>query len=272
MTKALRSMKEDIKLIDLVIEVVDARIPQSSRNPEVDALSTGKKRIIVLNKSDLSDPSVNKLWAEHFRQNGMIVIEADSKKPATLKNFEETVNTACVEKIERDRKRGIKNRPVRCMVIGIPNVGKSTFINTVSKKSGAKTGNKPGVTRGKQWIALGKTIELLDTPGILWPKFEDEKTGLNLALIGSMNDEILDISELCCKVLEFFKNENPSLLKQRYGDDLDTELDPPAMLIKIASKRNVITKGNEPDINRMSSIIMEEFRSGKIGRVSLERP
>ena len=191
MTKAKRMMEENIKLIDLVIELVDARVPMSSRNPEIDQLGRNKSRIILLNKADLADPKWNEAWAEFFKNRGMLVQEINSKTGAGIKSIQQLVQSACREKIERDRKRGILNRPVRAMVVGIPNVGKSTFINALAGKACTKTGNKPGVTKGKQWIRLNKGLELLDTPGILWPKFEDQKVGERLAMIGSINDEIL---------------------------------------------------------------------------------
>ena len=198
MTKARRMMQENIKLIDLVIELVDARIPISSRNPDIDELGKGKSRIILLNKSDLADPVWNKKWVEYFSNQGMGVLEINSRTGMGIKSIQGLVQEVCKEKIERDRKRGIVNRPVRAMVVGIPNVGKSTFINSFAGKACAKTGNKPGVTKGKQWIRLNKGLELLDTPGILWPKFEDQQVGMRLAFIGSMNDEILIPDELAC--------------------------------------------------------------------------
>ena len=192
MTKAKRAMKEDLKLIDLVIELVDARVPLSSRNPDIDDLGAGKARIVLLNKADLADEALNRRWAQWFTERGMHVVKIDARNKGTLKQIQAVVQEACKEKIERDRKRGILNRPIRAMVVGIPNVGKSTFINSFAGKACAKTGNKPGVTKGNQWIRLNKTLELLDTPGILWPKFEDQQVGLKLALIGSINDEILN--------------------------------------------------------------------------------
>ncbi|MCR4787840.1 MAG: ribosome biogenesis GTPase YlqF [Lachnospiraceae bacterium] len=272
MTKALRNMENDIKLIDLVIEVLDSRAPLSSRNPNIDNLAKGKYRLIVLNKSDLSDPAVNALWKEYFEKNGFGVLEVNSKDSRSLKNFDRTICEVCREKLERDKRRGIRQRPIKAMICGIPNVGKSTFINTVSGKSGAKTGNKPGVTRGNQWISLGSSAELLDTPGILWPKFEDESVGMKLALLGSINDDILDLEELSYSALDFMKKEYPDLLKKRFSDDLDTDMSDDELLREMAVIRNIKAKGNEPDIRRMSLIFMDELRSGKIGRFSLERP
>ena len=272
MTKAIRSMENDIKIIDLVIELLDARAPLSSKNPNIDTLARGKKRLIILNKSDLSDPEINRLWKEHYLSLGFSVMETDSKNKKTLKNFDRTISETCAEKIERDRKRGIVQRPVKAMVVGIPNVGKSTFINTVSGRAGAKTGNKPGVTRGKQWISLGKTADLLDTPGILWPKFEDEAVGFNLAMLGTINDDILDMEDLGVKTIDFFKKEYPGLLKERFGDDLDITSSSDKILYDMAVIRNIRKKGNEPDTARMALILMDEVRSGRIGRYTIERP
>ena len=212
MTKAKRMMQENIKLIDLIIELVDARIPMSSRNPDIDELGKGKSRIILLNKSDLADARLNQEWESFFKEKGYFVQQLNAKTGAGIKNIQALVQESCKEKIERDRKRGIINRPVRAMVVGIPNVGKSTFINSFAGKACAKTGNKPGVTKGKQWIRLNKNLELLDTPGILWPKFEDQKIGERLALIGSINDEILHVDELAVALIRNLKNSYLDLL------------------------------------------------------------
>ena len=191
MTKAKRQMQEDIKLIDLIIELVDARVPLSSRNPDIDELGKNKSRLILLNKSDLADERQNEAWKTYFQAKGFYVVKVDSRNGSGMKAINNVIQEACKEKIERDRRRGIKNRPIRAMVVGIPNVGKSTFINTFAGRACAKTGNKPGVTKGKQWIRLNKGVELLDTPGILWPKFEDQQVGIRLACVGSIKDDIL---------------------------------------------------------------------------------
>lgn len=222
MTKARRAMQEDIKLIDLIIELVDARCPQSSRNPDIDEMGENKARLILLNKSDLSDPAANRAWTAYFESLGFAVLEINARSGAGMKAIQGKVQEACREKIERDRKRGILNRPVRAMVAGIPNVGKSTFINSFAGKACAKTGNKPGVTKGKQWIRLNKGLELLDTPGILWPKFEDQAVGERLALIGSMNDEILNREEMALSLLVFIGENYPEALEKRYQLTLDT--------------------------------------------------
>lgn len=272
MTKAVRQMQEDIKLIDLVIEIIDARIPFSSRNPDIDKLAQNKSRVIILNKSDLSDSKVNALWKEHFEKNGIFVLEADSRNGKTLNKLNDLVKQACAEKIERDRKRGIINRPLRAMVVGIPNVGKSTFINSFAGKACAKTGNKPGVTKGKQWIRLGKGLELLDTPGILWPKFDSPEVGEHLALIGAINDEIIHTDELAMAGIKFLIESYPNLLTERYDKDLDMSKKGHEILSDLAVSRNLMAKGGVPDIDRMASVFIEELRSGKIGRISIERP
>ena len=270
MTKAKRMMQENIKLIDLIIELVDARIPMSSRNPDIDELGKGKSRIILLNKSDLADARLNQEWESFFKEKGYFVQQLNAKTGAGIKNIQALVQESCKEKIERDRKRGIINRPVRAMVVGIPNVGKSTFINSFAGKACAKTGNKPGVTKGKQWIRLNRNLELLDTPGILWPKFEDQKIGERLALIGSINDEILHVDELAVALIRNLKNSYLDLLEKRYNITIDE--DAYDTLKKIAIARKCLQKGELPDVDRASSMLLEDFRSGKLGRITLERP
>ena len=270
MTKAMRMMQEDIKLIDLLIELVDARIPRSSRNPDIDRLGQGKGRLILLNKCDLSDASENEKWLEYYKSGGMTAVLIDSGRRIGFKEIQNAVMTACKEKIERDRKRGILNRPVRAMVTGIPNVGKSTFINAYAGKACTKTGNKPGVTKGKQWIRLNKSLELLDTPGVLWPKFEDEQVGLHLAMIGSINDEILQTDDLACRIIEFMIKHYPGRLGERY--QMEEQEDAVRVLEEIAVRRRCLKKGGEPDTDKAAGIILDEFRSGKLGRITIERP
>ena len=270
MTKAKRMMQEDIKLIDLVIELVDARVPLSSRNPDIDELGKNKARIILLNKSDLADARSNKLWMEYFTQKGMHALEINSKTGTGVKSIQGVVQEACKEKIERDRKRGILNRPVRAMVVGIPNVGKSTFINSFAGKACAKTGNKPGVTKGKQWIRLNKGLELLDTPGILWPKFEDQTVGLHLAMIGSMNDEIVHLDELAYELIKYIETSYPGLLEKRY--DIELQEDAYEVLKSICESKKCFLKGGELDVMKAASMVVDDFRSGRIGKISLETP
>lgn len=268
MTKAKRQMQEDIKLIDLIIELVDARVPLSSRNPDIDELGKNKARLILLNKADLADERQNEAWKDYFQKYGFHVVKVNSRSGAGMKTIQNVIQEACKEKIERDRKRGIKNRPIRAMVVGIPNVGKSTFINTFAGKACAKTGNKPGVTKGKQWIRLNKGVELLDTPGILWPKFEDQEVGLRLAYIGSINDEILNLEELALNLIKYLKETYAGALQERYGiSEEESDLD---VLAEIAKKRGCLKKGEELDYGKASNILFDDFRGGKIGRITLE--
>ena len=269
MTKAKRMMEENIKLIDLIIEIVDARAPLASRNPDIDELGKNKFRIVLLNKSDLADPKQNKRWNEHFKEAAIHMAEINSRTGAGVKAIQNLVQEACKEKIERDRKRGIVNRPIRAMVVGIPNVGKSTFINSFVGKACAKTGNKPGVTKGKQWIRLNKGLELLDTPGILWPKFEDQEVARRLAFIGSINDEIIVMEELACELIVYLKEHYPNALEERYGlSDLDKT--PADILADIGESRNVFTKGQQIDYEKTANLFLDDFRSGRLGRISLE--
>ncbi|MGO5164715.1 MULTISPECIES: ribosome biogenesis GTPase YlqF [unclassified Candidatus Paralachnospira] len=271
MTKAKRAMQEDIKLVDLVIELVDARSPLSSRNPDIDTLGKNKARLILLNKADLADPAANQAWTGYFEKKGYTVVRIDARRKADLKPIQAAVMTACKEKIERDRRRGIKNRPVRAMVVGIPNVGKSTFINSYAGRACAKTGNKPGVTRGNQWIRLNKEVELLDTPGILWPKFEDPQVGIRLALLGSVKDDILNSDELAVELLKRLRAAYPEALSERYGEAVLAGSEAEA-LMEIARARNCILKGGEPDYSRAAKLLIDDFRGGRLGRITLELP
>ncbi len=270
MTKAIRQMQEDIKLIDLVIELVDARVPWSSRNPDIDQLGKQKARLILMNKADLAEEGQTAAWMAFFQEKGYFAAKADARNKGNMKAVTQVIQEACREKTERDRKRGILNRPVRAMIVGIPNVGKSTFINTYAGKACTKTGNKPGVTKGKQWIRLNKQVELLDTPGILWPKFEDPAVGLHLACIGSVKDEILNIDELALELIGILLEKYPGVLTARYG--VDEALDAPRLLMEVARNRNCIKRGDELDYSKAAALIVEEFRSGKLGRITLEFP
>lgn len=268
MTKAKRQMQEDIKLIDLIIELVDARVPLSSRNPDIDEIGKNKARLILLNKADLADETQNEAWKAYFQEKGFYVVKVDSRNGAGMKMVQNVIQEACKEKTERDRKRGIKNRPIRAMVAGIPNVGKSTFINTFAGKACAKTGNKPGVTKGKQWIRLNKNVELLDTPGILWPKFEDQEVGKRLAFIGSIKDDILNMEELALELISYLCEKYPGTIEERYH--IPEEGEPVDILGAIAKVRGCLKKGEELDYTKATGILFEEFRSGKIGRITLE--
>lgn len=270
MTKAKRMMQENMKLIDLVIELVDARIPLSSRNPDIDELGKNKARLVLLNKSDLAEDRWNDAWARYFKEKGFSVVKVNSKKGGGIKSIQGVIQEACREKIERDRKRGILNRPVRAMVVGIPNVGKSTFINALAGKAAAKTGNKPGVTKGKQWIRLNKQVELLDTPGILWPKFEDQQVGLRLAFIGSIKDEILNSEELAAELIRFMEQYYPGVLEEKYN--ISSGEDRYEILRGIAESRHCLVRGSELDLEKAASLLLDDFRNGRLGKITLEYP
>lgn len=270
MTKAKRAMQEDIKLIDVVIELVDARIPLSSKNPDIDEIAKNKARIILLNKYDLANKEKTMEWKSWFEKKGFHVALVNSKSGMGVKAVMSVIQEACKEKTERDRKKGILNRPVRAMIVGIPNVGKSTFINSFAGKACTKTGNKPGVTKGKQWIRLNKNVELLDTPGILWPKFEDQTVGLRLAFIGSIKDEILNIQELSLELIAFLIKNYKGALEEYY--QIESSENSVEMLKYIAVKRGCLQKGNELDYDKAASIVLDDFKAGKIGKFTLEFP
>ena len=281
MNKARIMMEESMRLVDLCVEIVDARAPLSSRNPDIDRMAKGKGRVIILNKSDLADKAVNSLWTSYFTGLGFQVCLTDSKNKSGLKEVNSALMTAAADKLQRDERRGIKNSSVKAMIVGIPNVGKSTFINAIVGKNTAKTGNKPGVTKGKQWISVTKNLEFLDTPGILWPKFEDPEVGRKLAYLGSINDEILVTEELAGDLLIKLKEDYPGLLKERYGIDEDTSPDESEesfstpqsrMLDIIARQRGCLKKGGEIDYFKTAGIVLDDFSSGRIGRISLEKP
>ena len=270
MTKARRAMEEQVKLVDLVIELVDARVPLSSRNPDIDRIGSQKARMILLNKADLADERMNKAWEEYFQANGFETVRLDARQRSGMKAVQAAVEEACREKRERDRRRGILNRPVRAMVAGIPNVGKSTFINSFAGRAAARTGNKPGVTKGNQWIKLNKNVELLDTPGILWPKFEDQQVGLKLAFIGSIKDDLLQAEELAAELMEYLRREYPGVLAERYQIEETGKIH--ELLEAAARNRSCLKKGNEPDTERAAALVLEDFRSGRLGRITLEKP
>ena len=268
MMKAKRAMQEDIKLIDLLIELLDARAPLSTRNPDIDNLGQGKGRLVLLNKADLAEENVTKTWIEWFEAQGITAIALDSRNSKNLRKIDNAVQVACKEKIERNRKKGILNRPMRAMVVGIPNVGKSTFINSYAKKTVAKTGNKPGVTKGKQWVRLGKNLELLDTPGILWPKIDDDEAGFHLALLGSMNDDALNRDDLVQRFIEKMSAEHPDMIQEMYN--ITGDMGFADALTSAALKRNALKTGGVPDTDRAVQFILDDFRSGKIGKITLD--
>lgn len=270
MTKARRMMTEDIKLIDVVVELLDARVPFSSKNPDIDSIAGNKSRVVVLNKSDLADRNVTEKWQLYFEEKGFFTATVNAKSGAGIRSITDIIREACKEKIERDRKRGIINRPVRAMIVGIPNVGKSTFINSYAKKACTKTGNKPGVTKGKQWIRLNKDVELLDTPGILWPKFDNQDIGISLALIGSIREEILNTEELSLILLKKLKEFYPDIIKNKLS--MDCADDDLTILMEFAKNRGCLQKGGELDLTKASSLLLDDFRNGKLGYISLEKP
>ena len=269
MTKARRQMEENIKLVDIVIELIDARIPLSSRNPDIDRIANNKARLLILNKCDLADEKTNKAWAKHFEDMGIKTIMMDARKKGGMKPVTDAILECCKEKIERDRAKGLRQRPIRAMVCGIPNAGKSTFINSFSGKASTKTGDTPGVTKGLQWIRLNKQVELLDTPGILWPKFEDQIVGQHIAFIGSIRDEVIDEGELCLLLIDFLQKNYPDAIKERYDVEPDENL---VVYENIAKRRGCLKKGAEIDYDRCAGLVLEDFRSGRLGRISVEKP
>ncbi|MBR4145822.1 MAG: ribosome biogenesis GTPase YlqF [Lachnospiraceae bacterium] len=287
MAKAKKMMQESIKLIDVVVEILDARIPLSSKNPDIDELAKGKYRVLLLNKSDMADEKKTAVWKKYYEDKGFFVSIVNSKTGAGVKATTEVIQKACQEKIERDRKKGILARPLRAMIAGIPNCGKSTFINSFAGKACTKTGNKPGVTIGKQWIRINKSVELLDTPGILWPKFEDQKIGLHIAFIGSINDDILYPEDMALELIKILLKDYPEVLKERYAldlsdagfdssnditDELEFNQKALAVLEMIGQKRGCLKKGAEIDLLKASKILIDDFRTLKLGRITLEMP
>lgn len=272
MNKTKKLIQENISLVDVVIELVDARIPLSSKNPDIDKLANNKFRIIILNKSDLADADVNKKWINYFEKLGMRVILTNSINGQGIDKIYQVSRDMMKEKIERLRQRGRIFVPTRAMIVGIPNVGKSTLINKCVGKGITKTGDRPGVTTAKQWIKLRKDFELLDTPGILWPKFEDEEVGLKLAFTGAIKDEILDTSTLAIKLVEYLNIIDPLFLKKRYGISFDLEDESFKILEKIAEARGFKQRGNILDIERTANILLDEFRGSKLGKITLESP
>ena len=275
MTKAVRQMKEDIKLIDIVIELVDARIPISSRNPDIDSLAAGKSRVIILNKADMADDKETDNWVKHFTDEGMIAVKLNSRSGNGMKQVKDAIAKAAEAKMARDRARGILNRPVRAIVGGIPNVGKSTFINSFAGRAVTKTGNKPGVTKGKQWIRLNKQVELLDTPGILWPKFEDRKTAEHLAFIGSIKDEVIEKMELVLNLITELEENYSGLVASYYGFDncekTENKIDFAVKTLEtVAEKRALLKKGGETDTDKASKLILDDFKNGRLGKITLE--
>jgi len=272
MTKTRRMITAEIANMDAVCEIIDARIPMSSRNPDLDELTAGKPRIVVLNRVDQADSAQTKRWAAYFRSLGYAVIEVDAKSGAGVKQFAPAVRSLLKDKIAAYEAKGQVGRVLRVMILGIPNVGKSTFINKVSGRKSAKAEDRPGVTRGKQWVPVDKTLELLDTPGILWPKFEDPEVGVRLAFTGAIRDDVIDTEELAGRLMSYLGAQYPAALLERYKITVEEGEDGFALLEKAGRKRGFLISGGEVDTERMSRILLDEFRGGKLGRFTLEQP
>ena len=272
MTKTRRQIQADLKLVDLVAEVIDARIPVSSRNPDLDELVGEKPRLIVLNRADQADPAGTRAWCAWFRERGWAVLETNARDGKGVNQFSITIKNAMKEKLEQWKAKGMVGRPIRVMVVGVPNVGKSTFINQVAKRKSAKAGNRPGDTRGRQWVSVDAGLDLLDTPGILWPKFEDEATGLHLAFTGAVKDEVMDAETLACRLLELLAARYPNALEQRYQIPADLSGQGWELLEACGRKRGFLISGGEVDTERMAKVLLDEYRSGTLGNITLELP
>lgn len=272
MMKTQRMMQDNIKLIDIVIEIVDARLPLSSRNPKIDEIVGNKPRLLLLNKADIADAAITAQWERYFADRGLPVLVISSIGNKKLNFIFAKCREILADKIARQRERGITNRAIKVIVVGVPNVGKSSLINKLSGRKSAITGDRPGVTKGKQWIRLDNGIELLDTPGILWPKFEDDSVGKKLAFTGAIKDEIMDIEELACELLVFLRSHYPESLAERYRmADIDG-LEPYEMLTLLGKNRGFVVSGGEIDTERAAKILLDEFRGAKLGNISLEKP
>ncbi len=268
MTKALREMKESIRLVDLIIEIADARLPKSSRNPDLKTLGQGKSRILLLNKADLAEEEETRKWTAFFEREGIETLSLDARDNRNRDKIRSVMEKASAERMEKNRKKGILNRPMRCMVVGVPNVGKSTFINAYAGKAAAKTGNTPGVTRGEQWIRLNKSVELLDTPGLLWPKLSDPKGALYLALAGTVRREVMDNEGLAGELAVLLRERYPGLMNRRY--EIEEEGETAELLTAIALNKGCLKKGGEADLGRAATLLLEDFRKGQLGRITLE--
>ena len=272
MTKTRRMIAENLKYVDVVAEVIDARIPIASRNPDIDELVGSKPRVVILNRSDQADPSASRLWGAYFRSRGTAVLECDARSGAGVKQFSAVMRSTLKDQIAKWKEKGQVGRPVRAMVVGIPNVGKSTFINKVAKRKSARASDRPGVTRGKQWITVDQGLELLDTPGILWPKFEDETIGLHLAFTGAVRDAIMDVETLAFHLIELLARRSPEALTARFKIIPREGMTGWDLLEQGARKRGFLISGGEVDLERMANILLDEFRGGKLGRITLELP
>ena len=271
MTKTRRQIEADLKQVDAVCEIVDARIPVSSRNPDIDAICGDKPRIVILNRMDLADPAATRIWVEHFRRKGMAAVPTDCKSRKGISEFEPAVRSVLQEKIQRNAARGM-NRPLRVMIVGIPNVGKSTLINQISGRKGAKAENRPGVTRGKQWVTVNNGLLLLDTPGILWPRFDDPQVGMMLAYTGAVKEGVIDIEELACFLMELLWRRYPQAVKDRYGIDMPADAKGYELLEAAGRKRGFLVARGEINTERMAKVLLDEYRGGKLGKFTLEIP
>jgi len=272
MTKTRRMMEEDLKLVDAVCEILDARIPISSRNPDIDAICGNKPRMIILNRIDMADPQMVRVWSDYFKSKGMAVIQTDCKSRRGINQFVPAVRNLLSEKLRRYAEKGQIGRPLKIMVVGIPNVGKSTFINQIAGRKGAKAENRPGVTRGKQWVTVDTGLLLLDTPGILWPKFEDPQVGIRLAYTGAVKDDVLDVEGLACHLMEMLWNRYPEAVQNRYKLDADLPADGYELLQAAGRKRGFLVSGGEVNTERMARVLLDEYRSCKLGQFTLETP
>ena len=271
MTKTRRQIEADLKQVDAVCEILDARIPIASRNPDIDSICANKPRIVILNRMDLADPEATKAWCSYFREKGIAAVATDCKSRKGIADFQPAVRSVLREKIERNAAQGM-NRPVRVMIVGIPNVGKSTLINQISGRKGAKAENRPGVTRGKQWVTVDNSLLLLDTPGILWPKFEDPNVGMMLAYTGAVKENVIDFEELACRLMELFNKHYPNVLKDRYGVEPDPDAAGYELIERAGKKRGYLLARGEINTERMAKVLLDEYRSGKLGRFTLEMP
>lgn len=272
MTKTRRMMEENLKLVDAVCEILDARIPISSRNPDIDAICGNKPRMIILNRIDLADPQMVRVWSDYFKRKGMAVVATDCKTKRGINGFLPAIKELLAEKLQRYAEKGQSGRPLKIMIVGIPNVGKSTFINQISGRKGAKAENRPGVTRGKQWVTVDQGLLLLDTPGILWPKFEDPEVGMRLAYTGAVKDDIIDIETLACSLMRMLWIRYPEAVRARYKIDMPDEAEGWELLEAAGRKRGYLISGGEVDLERMAKVLMEEYRSSKLGRFTFETP
>ena len=272
MTKTRRQMEEDLRLVDAVCEILDARIPISSRNPDIDTLCGKKPRMVVLNRIDMADPAMTRRWADYFKSRGMAVIQTDCKSRRGISSFVPAVRGLLAEKLVRYAEKGQVGRPLKIMVVGIPNVGKSTFINQIAGRKGAKAENRPGVTRGKQWVNVDTSLLLLDTPGILWPKFDDPQVGLHLAFTGAVKDDVMDVESLACSLMQMLAVRYPDALRARYGVDIPAEPDGYELLQAAGRRRGFLMSGGEINTERMAKVLLEEYRSCRLGTFTLEDP